>query len=176
MQTEVFMRTLNTRIALMWRNWTVYRCNWSCWCNQVVGKRYECRIGWSCMWDVLDAIDVITQPLCNLFNFVYDNGVYPVAWSNCIVVPVPKKSDTTEAGNYRGIAITSNLGKIFSIVLNSRLLKWAENTNILCNNQFGFRKNRSTVDCIFILQAIISRTLSSKDKLYCAFLKSTKAQ
>jgi hypothetical protein len=99
--------------------------------------------------DVLDAIDVITQPLCNLFYFVYDNGVYPVAWSNCIVVPVPKKSDTTEAGNYRGIAITSNLGKIFSIVLNSRLLKWAENTNILCDNQFGFRKNRSTVDCIF---------------------------
>jgi hypothetical protein len=47
----------------------------------------------------LDAIDMITQPLCNLFNCVYDNGVYPVAWSNCIVVPVPKKSDTTEAGN-----------------------------------------------------------------------------
>jgi hypothetical protein len=123
----------------------------------------------------LDATDVIKQPLCTLFNFVFDQGVYPTAWANGIVVPVPKKGNAESASDYRGIAITSNLGKIFSIILNTRLTKWAENNDILCDNQFGFRKNRSTVDCIFILQSIISHTLANKEKLYCAFVDFRKA-
>ena len=53
--------------------------------------------------------------------------------------------------------------------------QWCENQNILDDNQFGFRDGRSTADCIFILQSIIQKTLSSKSKLYCAFVDYEKA-
>ena len=36
--------------------------------------------------------------------------------------------------------------------------------------QFGFRKNRSTIDAIFILNAIVNKVFNSKQRLYCAFI------
>ena len=38
------------------------------------------------------------------------------------------------------------------------------------DNQFGFQKGKSTVDFIFILHALISKTLANKKKLYVAFI------
>ena len=51
-------------------------------------------------------------------------------------------------------------------------MKWAECYNILSDVQFGFRKkkNRSTIDAIFILNAIVNKVLNSKQRLYCAFI------
>ena len=40
---------------------------------------------------------------------------------------------------------------------------------------FGFRQERSTVDCIFIIQSIINKVLQVKHKLYCAFVDFRKA-
>ena len=42
-------------------------------------------------------------------------------------------------------------------------------------NQFGFQKGKSTVDCIFTLHSIISKTLDAKEKLYCVFVVYEKA-
>ena len=41
--------------------------------------------------------------------------------------------------------------------------------------QFGFQKDKSTSDCIFILHAIIAKVISSKQKLYCVFIDFEKA-
>ena len=41
--------------------------------------------------------------------------------------------------------------------------------------QFGFRGNRSTVDCVFILHTLVQRLLSEKKHLYCAFIDYEKA-
>ena len=92
-----------------------------------------------------------------------------------ILVPVPKKGDLSDVNNYRGITLTSIFSKIYSHILDERLRTWAENNNIIDHYQFGFRKNKSTVDCIYILQAIINKQLSSKCKLYCAFIEFKKA-
>ena len=59
--------------------------------------------------------------------------------------------DKKDVNNYRGITLTSLFSKIFSNILDNRLRKWSENNNILNDCQFGFRKGKSTVDCIFIL-------------------------
>ena len=48
--------------------------------------------------------------------------------------------------------------------------KWADLHGKFIDNQFGFQKGKSTTDCIFILQAIINKTLANKKKLYVAFL------
>ena len=77
--------------------------------------------------------------------------------------------------NYRGITLTSIFSKIYSLILEDRLRTWTENNNIIDDCQFGFRKNKSTIDCIFILQSIINSQLSMKRKLYCAFIDFRKA-
>ena len=42
--------------------------------------------------------------------------------------------------------------------------------------QFGFRKGRSTIDCIFMLNSIINKILySEKKQIYLAFIDFKKA-
>ena len=79
------------------------------------------------------------------------------------------------AQNYRGIIISNILSKIYSQILLNRLTEWADTYNILNESQFGLQKGKSTVDCIFILHSIISKVLSSKQKLYCVFIDFEKA-
>ena len=50
------------------------------------------------------------------------------------------------------------------------MTKWCDSHQKFIDNQFGFQKGKSTIDCIFILHALISKTLANKKKLYVAFL------
>ena len=114
--------------------------------------------------------------LCNLFNFIYTNSLYPVSWTKGIIVPVPKKGDLSDANNYRGITLTSIFSKIFSIMLDNRLGKWAESNDIIHDCQYGFRQKRSTVDLVFILSSIVNKVIKQeRRKLYCSFVDFQKA-
>ena len=46
---------------------------------------------------------------------------------------------------------------------------------MVIHNQFGFQKNKSTVDCIFILHSLIAKTLNNNEKLFCTFVDYQKA-
>jgi hypothetical protein len=61
-----------------------------------------------------------------------------------------KKGDVNEPKNYRGISLVSHVGKLFTGLLNKRLLKWAEQHNVLTDEQFGFRPGFGTTDVILI--------------------------
>ncbi|MES9883266.1 MAG: reverse transcriptase family protein [Sedimenticola sp.] len=123
----------------------------------------------------IESRDQLTPLLCQIFNHLYSNCIYPESWTRGIVIPVPKKGDKRDPNNYRGITLTSIFSKIFSQMLDNRLRKWSEENSLLSSSQFGFRKNRSTVDCIFILQSIIDRVIRKRKKLYCAFVDFQKA-
>lgn len=123
----------------------------------------------------IDSVDLIGNMLCKLFNYIFSNSIYPSSWTKGLVVPVPKKGDKNIVNNYRGITLTSIFSKIYSQILDLRLRAWAETNNIISDSQFGFRQKKSTIDCLFILQAIVNKQLSKKKKLYCAFIDFKKA-
>ena len=124
----------------------------------------------------IECKEMLSPILCKLFNYMFDNSIYPESWTNGIIVPVPKKGNVDDVNNYRGITLTSIFSKLFSIILDTRLRKWAESNDILNDFQFGFRNGKSAIDCIFILQSIINKTIKcDKRKLYCAFIDFRKA-
>ena len=73
---------------------------------------------------------------------------------------IHKGGNINEPKNYRGITLNKS--------------KWAEKHNTLIDNQYGFQKGKTTVDCIFILHALITKTLANKKKLYTALLDFEK--
>ena len=77
----------------------------------------------------IDGIHVLSPLLVNIFNHIFESGTYPQEWLKGIIVPIPKKGDLTDANNYRGITIMSVFAKLFSIILNNRLVKFAENSS-----------------------------------------------
>ena len=64
--------------------------------------------------------------------------------------------------NYRGISLLSNLGKVLTCILITKIVKRDEETFILSESQAGFRKGRSTVDRMFVLKTIVDEFLKRK--------------
>ena len=104
---------------------------------------------------------------------MYSSGEYPRSWGEGIITPIFKK-DLNDAGNYRGITLINVLAKINSQLLLNRLSNGAKIHDKITNNQFGFQKGTSIVDCIFILHSVKSKILDSGEKLYCAFIDYEK--
>ena len=96
---------------------------------------------------------------------MYDNCLIPDIWSRGIIVPVAKKGDMRNVYNYRGITLTSIFFEIFSHILDARLCNYVEDNNYLNASQYGFRENKSTTNCIFILKSIIDSTVNAGKKL-----------
>ena len=93
-----------------------------------------------------------------------------------IVIPLYKKGNSNDTNKYRGITLISCLEMIFTAVLNTRLLKWLEENDIVTNAQFGFKPGCGTTDAIFFaLQTVITKTLGNKTELYCCFIDYRKA-
>jgi len=79
----------------------------------------------------------------------------PEEWKELIIVPIHKKEDKTDCNNYRGISLLPTTYKIFSNILFSRLIPYAE--EVIGDHQCGFRCNRSTTDHIFCIRQILEK-------------------
>lgn len=60
---------------------------------------------------------------------------------------------------FRGISLINSTSKILTNILAIRLQTWAENNNVIVESQASFRKQYSTSDNIFSLQAFIQKYL-----------------
>ena len=56
------------------------------------------------------------------------------------VIPIFKGGCSNDPFNYRGIALTSSLAKLFARILHNRLQNFPQFNNILSAEQIGFRK------------------------------------
>ena len=114
--------------------------------------------------------------MAKLFNLILNSGVFPNAWSVAYQVPIYKKGDPLDCNNYRGISITSCLGKTFSGVMCQRLSNYLDTEKKISDSKTAFRKKHSTLDHIYTLKSIVNKyVLRQKRKLYCCFVDFRKA-
>ena len=97
--------------------------------------------------------------LSRLFRLILISCTYPSSWKHALVQPVPKKGDRSNPSNYRPIALTSAVAKVFETLLNSHFIKHLESNNLLSDHQYGFRKARSTRDLLSYLTHAWSSSL-----------------
>lgn len=106
-----------------------------------------------------------------LFNVVFEIAILPEAWVVGNILPIYKnKGNDNIPENYRPITLLSCMGKLFTSILSKRLNTYADQQNILNENQGGFRSNYSTIDNIFTLHSLIELSLMLKKKMHCAFI------
>ena len=108
-----------------------------------------------------------------LFRTSLTHGYFSQVFLICALCPIVKDSngDISSSKNYRGIAISSLILKIFD---NCLLLLFGA---LLSNDvlQFGFQKKLSTVQCTWAVQETISHYLRSGSEVYCCLLDFSKA-
>jgi hypothetical protein len=92
------------------------------------------------------------------------------------ITTIHKANDITDPNNYRGITVTSAVGKMFNSILNPRLDDFLCKNNIINNYQIGFTKNARTSDHMFIIKCIIDKYCKIKNgKVYACFVDFQKA-
>ena len=114
--------------------------------------------------------------LLKIIRIIFAEHIYPSKWNVNFLKPIHKKGKTTDPDNYRGLAIGSAFGKLFSIILLNRLMKYIKQKHLISPNQIGFMKGCGTPDHIFLLQTIIEKVVKKgKKRLYAAFIDFKKA-
>lgn len=121
-----------------------------------------------------NSCELVLQAVLHLFNECLRLGVYP--WSTSVVTPLHKKGSVYDPNNYRAIAVSSNLGKLFANILLSRLIKFRAIHHPDTVNQLGFCKNAQTSDHALTLHTSIEKYVKhGRVKLYTCFVDFAKA-
>jgi len=90
------------------------------------------------------------------FNLCLRESIFPKDWKIAKLVLLYKKDKVEgEPSSYRPICLLNESGKLFERVLAERLRTHLEETNGLSQEQYGFRRGRSTVDAILRLRSIV---------------------
>ena len=114
--------------------------------------------------------------LLNILNKIWETGIIPPSWKIAIVVPFKKPNkDPNQPTSYRPISLTSCMCKLFEKMINCRLMWHLEENKLLSSVQFGFRKNRSTLDPLLRLSTQIQQGFSKRCQTIGVFFDLEKA-
>ena len=69
------------------------------------------------------ALRELGRPLTILFRKSLDSGTVPLDWTLGSVVPIHKKGNRQEPGNYRPVSLTSVVSKVLESLIRDRLLQ-----------------------------------------------------
>ncbi len=110
--------------------------------------------------------------MVRLFNYCFKCIIIPSAWQKGVINLIPKSGDKDIRLplNYRGIALTCHMYKLYCTILNVRLSTFSEENQILVEEQNGFRKMRSCLDYIFTLITTIENRYKRRQFTYVCFV------
>ena len=125
---------------------------------------------------ILCLIEVHPKLLVKLFNRIFDTNTKIKQWSLSVITPIFKNGNKSDPDNYRGISLLSCLGKLFSAILNQRLLGYALEKKNLNTEQLGFLSGNRTSDAHIILNTLIqSYCHTNGKKIFSCFIDFKKA-
>ena len=110
--------------------------------------------------------------LTQIFNHILEKNEIPNKWQESSIIRIYKgKGQKGKCSAERGITLSSNMGKVFERIIDTRT---KEQINIT-DEQAGGRKNRATTDHIAILNDIIQENKKRKKPTYITYLDVKKA-
>ena len=122
-----------------------------------------------------EAAEHLARPLSVIFRKTISTGCLPSDWKLGQVVPIFKKGDRHDPGNYRPISLTSIPCKILESIIKDQLMCHLESNELLSKDQHGFRSRRSCTSQL--LEVIDEWSISFEegkpvDVLYLDFKKA----
>uniref|UniRef100_A0A8C3I6M2 Reverse transcriptase domain-containing protein n=1 Tax=Chrysemys picta bellii TaxID=8478 RepID=A0A8C3I6M2_CHRPI len=108
-----------------------------------------------------ELIEEVSEPLAIIFGKSWETGEIPEDWKRANIVPIYKKGNKNDPGNYRPVSLTSVPGKIMEQVIKEIICKHLEGGKVIGNSQHGFVKNKS---CQTNPIAFFDRIMSLVDK------------
>ena len=117
----------------------------------------------------------LSYPLLLLWQASLDSGKMPDGTLLAFITPIPKSVDRSIPANYRPVALTNHLTKVFERVLRRELTEHLENEGLLNKTQHGFRERHSTITQILCYYDSILTLMGNGDPVDAIYLDFAKA-
>ena len=114
---------------------------------------------------------ILSDPILLLFNAVLKQSIYPTGWSCDILSPLHKKNEKSDPFNFRGISVSSCLGKLFNKLLQHRLEKYCNKHKIINDIQGSGKAGSRTSDHLLIVRFLIDKYVNKNGgKIFACFV------
>ncbi len=135
----------------------------------------------SCGFDGLNSYHLksvaihIANPLLQIVNKSFNNGIFPNVLKIARVTPVHKGGNSDQLINFRPISVLPTLSKIFERLIYNRLESFITKFHILSDYQFGFRKGHNTEMAVINAINYINKSIDSKVPVLALYIDISKA-
>jgi hypothetical protein len=126
-------------------------------------------------WLIKKCNRFICKPLTFIINKCFELGVFPSNLKIVKVIPLFKKNDREHIENYRPVSVVSTFSKILEKALETRISTFFNKYNLLCDNQHGFIKGKSTETAFVTFVNKIIGNLDNKKHSVATFIDLSKA-
>jgi hypothetical protein len=108
-----------------------------------------------------------------LMSSMLSHGFAPTGFRLSTIVPIPKdkRKSVRVSDNYRGIALSSAIGKLFDWVILQRSKSVFKTLDL----QFGYKQGHSTSQCTFVVNETIQYYLNRGSSVHTLLLDASKA-
>lgn len=109
--------------------------------------------------------------LLDLFNRVFRNSTVSSTCKEFLIIPNLKPGkDPSIPGNYRPFSLTCCICKMIEKMVNFRLTWVPEKEKVLTPYQYGFRKLRSTINALVMVEPTIQNSLTKRRHMLTVLL------
>ena len=113
------------------------------------------------------AYDIISKPLCAIFNISLKTKHFPNKWKLTNVTPVHKNEDKNIIGNYRPISLLPISSNVFEKGINKHIFYFIR--DLITEHQSGFTINDSTRNQLLYIANMLSKAfliLAKPDRVW----------
>ena len=111
--------------------------------------------------------NIAPQSFLKVFNKILESGRFPETWMEGLITPIYKSGNSLDPNNYRGICVSSCMGKLFCSILNTRLMDTS-----IPNWFYSWKPN-----CGSLTQTLHDKFINQNEnnKIYACFVDFKKA-
>ena len=126
-----------------------------------------------------DRVNVLLPLISQLFHLMLDKACIPDCWKSAKITPLHKKGQVLDPGNYRMLAVSGTMYRLYTNVLREVVTDWCRDKSKIPDTQFGFYPGRNTLQPMFILRhlrhAAQALKPNSSSRLMVAFIDFKQA-
>ena len=122
-----------------------------------------------------ECAEEIAPTLCQLFRRSMDEGEVPSMWKEAHIIPIHKKGNRAVMANFRPVALTSIISKVFEKIICSAILSFLTRNRLITPQQHGFVRGRSCQTNILLCLERWTASLDSGNSIDVAYFDYSKA-
>ena len=117
---------------------------------------------------------MISEPLTHIINLSITSGIVTDQMKIARVIPLFKSGHHRSIPNYRPISVLSIFSKLLERAVYNCIINYINKSNVIFDNQYGFRKKHSTSLALIHLYDKITSAIDRKEFTVGIFLDLSK--